>query len=162
MCITWHSYEDASKAYRKRDNILHLDSWKCKNKLKRKHMHLHIYCKTCFTFYQIIYWNRRKERKSNKKNHVNQNTNRNLNQVFLLSIYSSPPQLHYPLLRYFCSYAILNLFKKKSALCYFFQKNSIKVVGKFSQFLTPIPLPLANLANFWPLKKCRRLNWMVS
>ena len=47
MCITWHSYEDASKAYRKCDNILHLDSWKCKNKLKRKHMHLHIYCKTC-------------------------------------------------------------------------------------------------------------------
>ena len=47
MCITWHSYEDASKAYRKCDNILHLDSWKCKNELKRKHMHLQIYCKTC-------------------------------------------------------------------------------------------------------------------
>ena len=83
MCITWHGYEDASKAHRKYDNILHLDSWKCKNDLERKHMHLHMYSKTCL---HSIYWNRRKESKSNRKFHVNPKTIANLNQVFLLSI----------------------------------------------------------------------------
>ena len=51
-------------------------------------------------------------------------------------------------------------------------RPSIKDVGKFSRFLTPIPLrwqffyyyyPSANLTNIWPLppKKCQRLKWMV-
>ena len=35
------------------------------------------------------------------------------------SIYSSPPQLRYPQLRYFRSYAILNWVQKKLKLSYF-------------------------------------------
>ena len=36
--------------------------------------------------------------------------------------YSSPPQLHYPQLRYFCSYAILNWVQKNSSYAIFCEK----------------------------------------